>query len=270
MAVRPYMKLWIADYLGDTQHLSAEQHGAYLLLLMTMWRAQGSLPNDPVKLARIARVTGRKWKAISPEIMDLFDVEDGKVTQKRLVKELREATDKSNTAKQNASARWLKNNEPPDADAEQAQCGGNAKADAYHSHSQLVPNGTNKNSRAKRGHVLPGDWTPTDEDRDWANAKGYSREFQGAQTEAMRNWAAANSNRAIARKADWSKAWRNWLDREWPKWSRRGTGPPQTRTREAGIRLMQRHGVFDGSDGRQSDGGEIGDGVRGELPKPAT
>lgn len=95
MSEQPFMQLYVADYLGDTQHLSAEEHGVYLLLLMTMWRQDGRLPNDPKILARIARVSPRRWRLVSANVMPFFTVEGDQITQKRLQREHQKATSKS-------------------------------------------------------------------------------------------------------------------------------------------------------------------------------
>lgn len=95
MTSTPFMQLYVADYLGDTQHLSCEQHGAYILLLMTMWRAGGSLPNDDTKLARIVRLSPSKWARIADDIKAFFDVSNNALTQKRLAEELEKAIKKS-------------------------------------------------------------------------------------------------------------------------------------------------------------------------------
>lgn len=87
----PYMNLYIADYLGDTQHLTTEQHGAYLLLLMAMWRNGGSLPNDQAKLARIARVNLRRWHIVGADVMPFFEVRGEQIVQKRLEREHQKA-----------------------------------------------------------------------------------------------------------------------------------------------------------------------------------
>lgn len=91
----PFMQLWVADYLGDTKHLTTEQHGAYLLLLMTMWRADGALPADDTKLARIVGLTVVRWNKIKGDIMAMLTIENGLVSQKRLWAELKKAREKS-------------------------------------------------------------------------------------------------------------------------------------------------------------------------------
>lgn len=88
MSGGPYMPLYVGDYLRDTMHLSTEEHGAYLLILMTLWSRGGSLPADGATLAQAARVPARRWAAIGPKIMALLSVAHGEVTQKRLAAEL--------------------------------------------------------------------------------------------------------------------------------------------------------------------------------------
>lgn len=90
------MQFYVADYLGDTRHLTTEQHGAYLLLLMTMWRAGGTLPNDPKKLARLVGCTPSRWARIEADVMAFFAVEGDFIVNKRLTLELKKASEKSN------------------------------------------------------------------------------------------------------------------------------------------------------------------------------
>jgi len=79
-----FMPFYIGDYLRDTQHLSAEQHGAYLLLLMACW-TYGSLPDDDRQLASIAKLSWRKWLRFSSKFENFFAKKsDGLWHQKRI------------------------------------------------------------------------------------------------------------------------------------------------------------------------------------------
>jgi len=83
------MMLWTDAYLADTGHLTTLEHGAYLLILMAMWRAGGKLPDDDLTLARCARMTRDKWRHVSKTINSLLTKNrDGTVSQKRQLKEL--------------------------------------------------------------------------------------------------------------------------------------------------------------------------------------
>lgn len=122
MAQYPAFPLWTDAYLGDTGHFSTIEHGAYLLLLMTMWRAGGELPNDDRQLARFARLTPGQWARIKPALMPCFTVHGDRITQGRLTDELDFVRRKRKSQKRNANARWLKNNDKADAMASPWQC----------------------------------------------------------------------------------------------------------------------------------------------------
>jgi uncharacterized protein YdaU (DUF1376 family) len=81
------MKLYVADYLGDTGALTAIEHGAYLLLLMGMWRAGGKLPANDEKLARLARCSPEEWEAIKATILGLFRRRGARLSHKRVTAE---------------------------------------------------------------------------------------------------------------------------------------------------------------------------------------
>ena len=122
MSERPFMQLYVSDFVGDTLHLSSEQVGVYLLLLMAMWNADGSLPDDDAKLARVARLSLKKWRAVRPELMEFFTVADGHVTHGRLTKELqkseRQSQSRSAAGAKGFAAKSLKYNKPAQANAQ--------------------------------------------------------------------------------------------------------------------------------------------------------
>lgn len=95
------MPLYIADYLRKTTHLGALESGAYLHLIMDYWQNDG-LPDDDKKLARIAKMTDREWKAAKPTLQAFFH--DGWKHEK-IDEEITKAADISTKRSAIASAR---------------------------------------------------------------------------------------------------------------------------------------------------------------------
>ena len=86
-----WMPLFVSDYLADTSHLSTEEHGAYLLLLMHGWMNGGQLPIDDSRLRRICRMDEKPWKASKEVIKEFFYVQDGALRHRRVDRELQRA-----------------------------------------------------------------------------------------------------------------------------------------------------------------------------------
>ncbi len=104
-----WMPLVIGDYLGATEHLSMEQSGSYLHLLMHQWR-RGVIPAGENLLAKICRCTPARWRShIAPVILPFFTLVDGRLMQMRLARERGLAREKSHKAADSASTRWSKN-----------------------------------------------------------------------------------------------------------------------------------------------------------------
>jgi len=85
---RSWMPMYVADYLADTSHLSAAEHGAYLLLIFHYWSNAKALPSNDKVLARIARMTTEEWKESKDVILEFFDRKCGDLVHHRIEKEL--------------------------------------------------------------------------------------------------------------------------------------------------------------------------------------
>lgn len=103
---RPWMPLYIADYRADTAHLSASQHGAYLLLIMHYWQT-GGLPTDDAPLARIACLTPTEWRKTRAVIASFFTTD---WRHKRIDTELAKAADISSKRRASAEQRHSNRN----------------------------------------------------------------------------------------------------------------------------------------------------------------
>ena len=86
-----WMPLYVADYLRDTMHLTTEQHGAYLMLIMGAWTRGGVLPADDGQLGAIARLPAPAWRKAKPVVMAFFTAGQGGWTHKRIAAELEKA-----------------------------------------------------------------------------------------------------------------------------------------------------------------------------------
>lgn len=162
-----WMPLYIADYLGDTLHLTTEQHGAYLLLLMAAWKRGGHVPDDEAQLAQITRLADRWQTHASATVRAFFTQRDGMLWHDRVVDELHKAEalvhKRSKAGAAGAAAKWQKDGKRiPDAIGGALRPQGQTHTP---SPSPSVPEGTEKATRRRAAPFdasqveLPG-WIP--------------------------------------------------------------------------------------------------------------
>lgn len=95
-----WMPIYIGDYLADTMHLSAEEHGAYILLIMHYWREGGAIDFDKKMIQNICKISGKKCE----KIIDFFEVKGDKLFHKRIDEELAVAMEKKAESKARTAA----------------------------------------------------------------------------------------------------------------------------------------------------------------------
>lgn len=101
-----WMPLYIGDYLADTMHLSTEEHGAYLLLLMALFKAGGSIDLDETSFAILTRLSTDRWAAMEKKMLRFFNVDGRILTHDRVTLEIEAAKEKSKKGTKGAAKRW--------------------------------------------------------------------------------------------------------------------------------------------------------------------
>ena len=117
MAALPYMQLYVADYLADTMHLSAEEHGAYLLLIMNYW--QTGKPINEKHISCITKIDKEKVTDVISTLQHFFNIDStGLWHHKRIDEELEKVRQKSLktslAGKKSAKKRWGNNEKVTD------------------------------------------------------------------------------------------------------------------------------------------------------------
>lgn len=219
-----WMPLYVGDYLADTMHLTAEQHGMYLLLIMAYWRHGGPLPDDPSYLASIAKASEQQWQQHANRIAEFFVVGGGKWTHKRIEAELlasrERRANRAKSAKAGASARWHANSTaasmlavlptalPP---ASEQQCFGQVQSQSQCTHT-LPP--TPQGEEA----VIP----TREEVETYGDMVGVPAEYCAhyhATCSEKHRWLSGNG-----RLIDWRREMKRWWesDRVKPRWAKGG------------------------------------------------
>lgn len=196
-----WMPFYVADYLGDTGHLSTEQHGAYCLLLFHSWRT-GPLPDDDRQLAAIARMSYRKWNNNAAILRAFFVPSPQGLTQARLEEERTKAVDlynkRSNAGRRGGQAKPKQTPSKTEAGLKQPQ-----------PQPQDSTNVLSK-SVAKRAARVPDDWMPSPE-----NLTALETQFPHvdltAECDAYRDWSLSSPN---GKKIDHNAAFRGWVRRK--------------------------------------------------------
>ena len=177
-----WMPLYIGEYLADTMHLTTEQSGAYLFLIMAYWRKKSALQSSPASLASICRMSLDAWSIHQAVLEEFFDTStDGVWIHKRIEKELELAGIKKvkaeEKARKAAESRWNKPENAPSNAPSNAQ----AMLDTCPSPSPSeYKTTTTNNSTGENLHFLAQsfpmheDWFPSENFQEYLLSSGVS------------------------------------------------------------------------------------------------
>ena len=236
-----WMPLYIEAYDRKTIDLSPAEDGVYLRLLRHYW-VSGPLPDDDIRLARIARVERREWSKLRPAVIGFFLVQDGRWFQSRAEEELAKAREVSEKRHESGSkgGRPKKQRVPeeiPIGSFDGKQTGTHARvasplpSEVHPPAEEHTPDtyvSVGDAATKKRGHRLPPDWSPSLDDQAFALDEGFSpQEITRAADEFRDFWRARTGRDAT--KLDWSATWRNRIRELTDRRQRSGprlVGPP--------------------------------------------
>lgn len=105
----PFIRFYVDDYMADTPHLTAAEHGAYALIMWNYWRRQQ--PPHESKLPSISKLHS-EFELSRETLAEFFDIKEGFWHHKRIEFELKRIKDEAKrnrrAGKKSAEARRKK------------------------------------------------------------------------------------------------------------------------------------------------------------------
>jgi uncharacterized protein YdaU (DUF1376 family) len=211
MSAFPSLPLFTDAFIADTGHLTAQETGAYMMLLMVAWRSsECHLPDDDEKLARWARVDRRTWLRIKPTVMEFWTLRDGFWTQKRLSSERDIVSKRADVARSNGKhggrPKSLENNDPDNPPGSSRVTHRKAP-----NPNPIIPSSLRSEGAHARGDEvaktpIDPDWQPDERDVDAAITEGLSRSSIRREAAQFVDYHLEHDTRS----SNWRASWRKW------------------------------------------------------------
>ncbi|MGK7057865.1 YdaU family protein [Bradyrhizobium sp. 1050_B9_N1_2] len=214
---RPWMPLYIADFLADTTHLSSAETGAYLFLIMHYW-TNGRLPAAEEAIQRVTRMTNRQW-AKSRNILKSFFTEDWR--HHRIDREIAKVIEKSQVNSANAAKSHVNGRRVAAKSHQVSQHTlqtSNPKPTPFSRSVAYAGTTTNfinqvEEEESSVGQPIPVDWMPNDRDLEMARKQGMADGVIQQQLLAFRAYNVQFGKRSHNWSATWVLWCLNWKER---------------------------------------------------------
>lgn len=202
-----FYKRYMGDYTRKTGHLSLAEHGAYTLLLDTLYATEKGLPASFHELFRLCRAMSKaEQTAVAKVAEEFFPVSsDGLRYNSRASEEIEDAAPAIQAAKENGKrgGRPKKTQEKPS---------GFSKGTQGESSPEPEPDSPSLRSGEKRGSRLPADWKLPEEYRSFCREERPDLDPDKVAAKFADFWHGKPGKAGT--KLNWFATWRNWVREE--------------------------------------------------------
>ena len=205
----PWYPLYHEDFAMDTMTWTAIEVGCLVRLMNYQW-ANGSVPDDQIRLAMMCGVTDVDewndiWETLRPKFEQVASA-PGHLVNRRLAIEHERQPRKRRQATAAAETRWGKGSKIKQPDADALQTDMRMASDPEPEPDKKNPPLPSVAPPLKRKHRLPVDWETDEKLIDWAVEKVPDVNIS-YETEKFKDYFLSTGRTYV----DWRRAWMNWM-----------------------------------------------------------